>query len=100
MPQDLAALRGATAAATPRTSIEISNWRDKTFLSLQRAASILDVSRGSLYALEKAGRLSFRRLNGRTLTPVSEIVALIDNVEFWSPPAKGTAARDGAQDAA
>jgi len=68
-------------------------WRDRPFLPLLSAAELLGVSPASLYRLETEGKLSFTRINGRTLVVVETIVALIDNTEGWAPSTRGSAAR-------
>jgi predicted site-specific integrase-resolvase len=45
---------------------------------LNDAAKLLGVSRGSLYVLHKAGRLTLVSLAGRTLVPATELNRLIE----------------------
>lgn len=77
-------------AGTPRDSLP---WRETAYLTLPRASEIAGVSTASLYALESQGRLSFRRLVGRTLVTTESLVRFIDSAEPWTPSDRGKEAR-------
>lgn len=69
------------------------SWRDTAFLSLQRAAQVLGISVASLYRLEQEGKVTFRRLAGRTLVKTAGVIALEDADEPWTASQAGSAAR-------
>ena len=85
------------AQRSPKSSIP---WRDRPFVPLLLAAELLGLSPASLYRLETEGKLTFRRLGGRTLVSVETIVALIDAAEDWTPSDRGAAARAARSDRA
>ncbi|MER9911491.1 hypothetical protein NKJ71_12705 [Mesorhizobium sp. M0050] len=62
-------------------------------LPLATAAEIAGVSPASLYRFAAEGRLSFRRLAGRTLVETPSLIALVSAAEPWSPSKRGSAAR-------
>lgn len=78
------------AQRSPKSTIP---WRERPFVPLLMAAELLGLSPASLYRLETEGKLTFRRLGGRTLVAVETIVTLIDAAEDWAPSDRGAAAR-------
>jgi hypothetical protein len=68
-------------------------WRETANLPLPRAAEIAGVSPAALYGYEKQGRLTFRRLAGRTLVSTESLIALVDKAEPWTPSTRGKEAR-------
>ncbi len=69
-------------------------WRERPFLSLQRTSEILgDVSIAKLYGLQSEGRLTFHRLDGRTLVETSSVIVLVEAPEPWSASKRGAEAR-------
>jgi hypothetical protein len=68
-------------------------WRDRPFQPVQRAEEITGISAASLYKFAKEGRLTFRRLGGRTLIETAGLIDLINSAEPWTPSARGTQAR-------
>jgi hypothetical protein len=76
IPRPLAPAVGAGAASIP--------WRERPLHSMQVAATIVGVSRASLYRLASEGRLTLKRLAGRTLVETQSLIALIDTAEDWT----------------
>ena len=68
-------------------------WRERAFQTLQQASQITGVSVASVYRFAAEGRISFRRLAGRTLVDTASLIKLIDSAESWTPSSVGSAAR-------
>ena len=72
-------------------------WRERALITLGLASQIVGLSTASLYNLEAAGRLEFRRLAGRTLVTSESLSRLIDSSQVQAPArdrtAKAVAAR-------
>lgn len=79
-------------AADDRANPEIP-WRQRPRLPLKVAAQIVGVSTATLYKMAGDGRLSFRRLAGKTVVDTRSLIAFIDSDEPWTPSARGTEAR-------
>ncbi len=65
------------------------DWRSYPLQTLQAATRITALSRTTLYAYGKTGRLSLKVMGGRTLVTTDSLVALVDNLEDWTPSARG-----------
>jgi hypothetical protein len=75
-------------------SNEISTpWRERPFLPIKTAAEIAGLSSATLYRFETEGRLSFKRLAGRTFVDTASFATLLQSAEPWTPSKAGTAAR-------
>jgi len=81
---------GAPAGTYSGPSID---WRSAAYLTLPRASEIAGISPASLYKLNEAGRLEFKRLAGRTLVTTESLIALIDSAEPWAPSDRGASGR-------
>lgn len=62
-------------------------------LPLQLAAEIAGISVASLYRAAGEGRLTFRRIEGRTVVETASLVELLNAAEMWTPSARGKEAR-------
>ena len=80
----------ANDATTARINI---GWTETRLLPLKVAGKIAGLSPATLYRLEAAGKLRFRRLGGRTLVETASLVELIDGSETWTASDMGAAAR-------
>ncbi|MAN78360.1 MAG: hypothetical protein CML24_14530 [Rhizobiales bacterium] len=69
------------------------DWRSAAYLPLPRASEIAGISTASLYNMNEAGRLEFKRLAGRTLVTTKSLIALLDSAEDWTPSDRGQHAR-------
>jgi hypothetical protein len=68
-------------------------WRDRPLHSMQDASHIAGVSKASLYRLASEGRLTLKRLAGRTLVETKSLMALVENAEDWTPATRADRAR-------
>lgn len=66
-------------------------WRERAFLTLSTASEIVGLSPATLYNLESAGKLDFRRLGGRTLVTTQSLIALVDGAARELPRKERTA---------
>lgn len=90
----MSAATQASSLAKHEPSVQLDTaWRDTAFTPLKKAAHVIGCSQPSLYRLEKAGEVEFRRLAGRTLVVTSSLAALIDSAAPYEPSEKGAAAR-------
>ena len=69
------------------------DWRNSAYLPVSHASEIAGISTTSLYNLNGAGRLEFKRLAGRTLVTTKSLIALLDSAEDWTPSDRGQHAR-------
>lgn len=76
---------GETPTGTP--------WTERPLLTLKAAAEIIGISVASLYRFSDEGRLTFRRLGGRTLVDTKSLIALAEGAEEWTPNDRGKEAR-------
>lgn len=76
------------AALAPQTP-----WRDRPLHPMKTAAEICGVSIASLYRFSDEGRLTLRRLGGRTLVDTKSLIALVESAEKWTPYDRGKEAR-------
>lgn len=85
----------ATRATTPQNvcSGQSIDWRNTAYIPVSRASEIAGVSTTSLYNMNEAGRLEFKRLAGRTLVTTKSLIALLDSAEDWTPSDRGRHAR-------
>jgi hypothetical protein len=75
-------------------------WRERPYLSMKDAAEIAVCSRSSLYTAAGDGRLSLRRLNGRTLVETASLISFLDTAEKWTPSGRSKKATDARSEAA
>jgi hypothetical protein len=75
------------------TAAPITPWRDAPLHSMQAASKICGVSIASLYRFAAEGRLTLKRLAGRTLVSTESLVALVDSAEPWAPSTRAMKAR-------
>jgi hypothetical protein len=68
-------------------------WQDRPFQQVRDASAIAGISSASIYKLAGEGRLTLRRLAGRTLVVTSSLVTLIENAEPWTASHRGEAGR-------
>lgn len=61
------------------------HWRDCPLTSLQSAAKITGCSPATLYAAEKRGGLTFKRLGGRTLIETASLIKYVESASDWAP---------------
>ena len=73
--------------------ISETRWQDRPLLSLQLASEIAAISAASLYRFADEGRLSLRRLAGRTLVETGSLIELLNSAEPWKPSQRGKEAR-------
>jgi hypothetical protein len=85
--------------AKPAMKTEVP-WQECAFQTLQAASRIAGVSVASLYRFEGEGRLTFRRLAGRTLVETASLTELLQSAETWTPSDAGGAARTKRAEAA
>ena len=78
----------AEVAARPQTP-----WQERSLLPLRMAGEIAGISPASIYRLADEGRISLRRLAGRTLVQTRSLVALLDQAEPWTANDRGKEAR-------
>jgi hypothetical protein len=78
----------AEVAARPQTP-----WQERSLLPLRMAGEIAGISPASIYRLADEGRISLRRLAGRTLVQTKSLVALLDKAEPWTASSRGGEAR-------
>lgn len=81
--------RSAVVAPSP-----IADWREREFLTIQVAAKVLGLSSASIYRLAHEGRITLRKLAGRTVVPTRDIQKIADAAEMWESPRRGAAAQD------
>lgn len=84
-----------STSAAPRASKKaaaLPSWRERPFQTLNAAADIAGLSVASLYRFESEGRLTFKRLGGRTLVDTASLIALLETAETWTPSKRGSAA--------
>jgi len=60
--------------------------------SVSDAAKALGISRSTAYLLNKAGRLGFAKIAGRTVVPASEVDRIIAEIEAEAAHQRGAAA--------
>jgi hypothetical protein len=82
-----------TSPASEHVAPRALPWQQTAQLPLSRASEIAGVSTSSLYALEAQGKLTFRRLAGRTLVSTPSLISLIESSEPWKPSERGKEAR-------
>lgn len=84
----------AIAATTKKVAAAcVPMWRDTENQTLQAAARIAGVSPSSLYRMQSAGTLKFKRICGRVVVTTESLAKLIDGADDWTPSAKGQEAR-------
>jgi hypothetical protein len=96
MPDKPLKAEDATASRQVRRiglGIAETRWQDRAMLSLQLAAEIAGISVASLYRAAGEGRLTFRRLEGRTVVETASLVELLNAAEVWTPSERGKEAR-------
>jgi len=96
MPEKPLNAEDATASRPVRRvglGIAETRWQDRAMLSLQLAAEIAGISVASLYRAAGEGRLTFRRLEGRTVVETASLVELLNAAEVWTPSDRGKEAR-------
>jgi hypothetical protein len=80
----------AIAPADARNEIP---WRERPLQSMQVASDIACVSKASLYRFAKEGRLTLKRLAGRTLVETTGLIELLENADEWTPSTRPEKAR-------
>jgi excisionase family DNA binding protein len=55
----------------------LENWRDKSTVTIEEAAPIIGVSRGSAYAAARSGEIPTLRIGKRLLVPVAALRRLL-----------------------
>jgi len=83
----------STALSEPTAPAPQTPWRDRPLHPLKTAAEIIGVSVASLYRFSDQGRLTLRRLGGRTLVETKSLIALAESAEKWTPYDRGKEAR-------
>jgi hypothetical protein len=68
-------------------------WRERAFHTLPIASEISGVSVASLYRFADEGRLTFKRLAGRTLVETASLINLVDSAEVWVASTRAEKAR-------
>ena len=89
MPRITTAANLPPAASTPQTP-----WRDRPLHPMKTAAEICGISIASLDRFSDEGRLTLRRLGGRTLVDTKSLIALVESAEKWTPYDRGKEARE------
>lgn len=69
------------------------DWRDRPLQPLPVAADIAGLSPTTIRRLAAEGKLTLKRLAGRTMVETVGLVALINNAERWTPSHRADAAR-------
>lgn len=82
-----------TRAPEPSSRANEVPWRERLFLTTQATAVILGVSVGTVYRLEKQGKLIFKRFAGKTLIETATVIALAGSAEEYVPLDRADAAR-------
>lgn len=77
----------------PASPVPQTPWRDRPLHTMKTAAELCGVSIASLYRFSDEGRLTLRRLGGRTLVDTKSLIALIESAENWTPYDRGKEAR-------
>jgi predicted site-specific integrase-resolvase len=67
-------------------------WRDRPLQPMKTAAEIAGISVASLYRYAAEGRLTFRKLAGRTLVDTASLIELIDSADAGTPSTRTRAA--------
>lgn len=80
------------AQAEPATDVNIP-WQNRPLNTMQVGAAVAGVSIASLYSAAAAGKITLRRLSGRTLIETASLIAFIESAAVWSPSSKADAAR-------
>ena len=60
---------------------ELAGWRDKSTVTIDEAAPIIGVSRGSAYAAARSGEIPTLRIGKRLLVPVAALRRLLGEFE-------------------
>lgn len=66
-------------------------WRERAFLPLPIASQVIGLSTATLYNMESAGKIEFRRVGGRTLVTTESLIRLVENAERQAPRVERTA---------
>lgn len=74
MPPDEAAIADAVEDA-------IGDWRNKSTVTIEEAAPILGVSRGSAYGAARTGEIPTLRIGRRLVVPVAALRRLLGEIE-------------------
>lgn len=82
------ALSANRVSPTPTVS-----WRDCPRVTMKVGSAVSGLSISTLYRVAGEGRLTLWRLGGRVLIETSDLIALIDSAEPWSPSNRGKEAR-------
>ena len=69
------------------------DWRAAAYVTVRKAAVIFGVSRSTIYALHHQGELTLRRIGGRTVVPVPDVLRLVDSAPEWTPSTAAGGAR-------
>jgi excisionase family DNA binding protein len=59
----------------------LANWRDKSTVTIEEAAPIIGVSRGSAYAAAQSGEIPTLRIGRRLVVPVAALRRLLGEFE-------------------
>ena len=69
------------AAIAEAVEEALANWRDRSTVTIEEAAPILGISRGSTYAAARTGELPTIRIGRRLLVPVAGLRRLLGELE-------------------
>lgn len=90
----MASTKNAAASATTQHTVPIEalDWRQIPFHNLKTASRIAGLSIASLYAGARDGRLTFKKLSGRTLVETNSLLEFIESATDWAPSSRSAAA--------
>jgi hypothetical protein len=89
-----------SAEKQPAIAVPQTPWRERPLQTMKVAAELCGVSIASLYRFSDEGRLTLRRLGGRTLVETKSLIALVDSAAAWTPYDRGKEARAARKTAA
>ena len=83
---------------TPRYKTVINiPWRERAFVNVPTAAELIGTSPAGVYAMHHEGKLTLRKMAGRTVAAVSELIRLIDSAEPLTEANKANKSRFGVE---
>jgi excisionase family DNA binding protein len=69
----------------------LDDWRDRSTVTIEEAAPIIGVSRGSAYAAAQSGEIPTLRIGRRLVVPVAALRRLLGEMPeaSWQPASRG-----------
>ena len=85
MPRTATALKSKPPTATAHAPRPDVPWRDRPLINMQTAATIAGISTASLYRYADEGKVTLRKLAGRTLVDTASLIKLVDGAVAYTP---------------